>query len=135
MSNQILLWFFVTSKICIVKLNFIGHNKHLTVVSVCAAGIKPEDVGLKPDMPYFNNKNAGRTPKITYLHIYECEKFSVNKLSFKPLSNCAGFLMCKCELIFLNLIIYLYVLFSDGYILLATWWSYSSSQSPWNDSI
>lgn len=47
------------------------------MASLCAAGIKPEDVGLKPDMPYFMNNSARKMPKITYLHIYECEKFSV----------------------------------------------------------
>lgn len=60
--------------------------KILTVASVCAAGIKPEDLGLKPDMPYFSNINGG-TPKITYLHIYECEKFSVTPVYFFKISS------------------------------------------------
>lgn len=39
--------------------------------------MKLEDVGLNPEMPYFRPKvNKGR-PKITYLHLHECEKFSV----------------------------------------------------------
>ncbi|KAJ1443720.1 RmlC-like cupin domain superfamily [Sesbania bispinosa] len=48
------------------------------------AGIKPEDVGLKPDMPYFTNSNARRKPKITYMHIYECEKFSMGIFCLPP---------------------------------------------------
>jgi hypothetical protein len=55
-------------------------HKHLTTAFVCAAGIKPEDLGLKSDMPYFSNISNDATPKITYLHIYECEKFSVTHL-------------------------------------------------------
>ncbi|XP_028751687.1 plant cysteine oxidase 2-like [Neltuma alba] len=39
--------------------------------------IKLEDVGLKPEMPYFRRNAAHKTPRITYLHIYECENFSV----------------------------------------------------------
>ncbi|XP_057753783.1 plant cysteine oxidase 2 [Arachis stenosperma] len=39
--------------------------------------ITPEDVGLKPDMPYFTVNSVQGTPTITYLHIYECEKFSM----------------------------------------------------------
>jgi len=60
-------------------------DKLLTVAYVCAAGIKPEDLGLKSDMPYFSNINGG-TPKITYLHIYECEKFSVTPVYFLKIS-------------------------------------------------
>jgi len=48
-----------------------------TLVFLCADGIKPEDVGLRPDMPYFRTSATQRVPRITYLHIYECEKFSV----------------------------------------------------------
>jgi cysteamine dioxygenase len=44
----------------------------------CADGIKPKDVDLRPDMPYFMANASHRRPKITYLHIYECEKFSVS---------------------------------------------------------
>lgn len=47
------------------------------VVSFCADGIRPEDVGLRPDMPYFRTSATQRVPKIQYLHIYESEKFSV----------------------------------------------------------
>jgi hypothetical protein len=42
--------------------------------------MKPEDVGLKPEMPYFQTQVARRTPPITYLHLYESDKFSVCKL-------------------------------------------------------
>ncbi len=39
--------------------------------------MKPKDVGLTPGMLYFWTQVALRTPKITYLHIHESEKFSV----------------------------------------------------------
>jgi len=47
---------------------------------LCAGEIKQEDLDLRPDMPYFSTNNPRRTPKITYLHIYKCEQFSVIKL-------------------------------------------------------
>lgn len=42
--------------------------------------MKPEDVGLTPEMLYFGTQLARRTPKITYLHLYESDKFSVCRL-------------------------------------------------------
>ena len=39
--------------------------------------LKPEDVGLTPEMLYFRTQVALTTPKIRYLHLYESEKFSV----------------------------------------------------------
>lgn len=52
-------------------------------VVFCADKIRAGDVGLEPDMPYFRASRAQRRmPKITYLHIYECETFSVSKLFF-----------------------------------------------------
>ncbi|CAL5185855.1 unnamed protein product [Lathyrus oleraceus] len=47
-------------------------------------GIKPEDVDLRPDMPYFMANASHRRPKITYLHIYECEKFSMGIFCLPP---------------------------------------------------
>lgn len=41
--------------------------------------LKAEDVGLSPSLPYFRIMRSGR-PVITYLHLYECEKFSVQFL-------------------------------------------------------
>lgn len=59
------------------------------MVCLRAGGIKQEDVGLKPEMPYFTTNNPRRTPKITYLHIYESEQFSVISC------NIAVLLVCK----------------------------------------
>jgi len=42
--------------------------------------MKPGDVGLAPEMPYFRTQLARRTPKIRYLHLYESDKFSVCRL-------------------------------------------------------
>lgn len=41
--------------------------------------MKPKDVGLSPNMPCFEEtENQEAPPPITYVHIYECDKFSVN---------------------------------------------------------
>jgi len=46
--------------------------------------MKPEDVGLKPEMPYFQTQVARRTPPITYLHLYESDKFSMGIFCLPP---------------------------------------------------
>ncbi|XP_021808770.1 plant cysteine oxidase 2-like [Prunus avium] len=71
------------------------------VFSFCGAGIvpspediqrlrsvldtmKPADVGLTPELPYFRMTVARRTPAITYLHLHECEKFSMGIFCLPP---------------------------------------------------
>ncbi|XVF16547.1 hypothetical protein REPUB_Repub10bG0041400 [Reevesia pubescens] len=46
--------------------------------------IQPADVGLTPQMPFFNPPVTQRTPTITYLHIHECEKFSMGIFCLPP---------------------------------------------------
>uniref|UniRef100_A0A2N9EEV4 cysteine dioxygenase n=1 Tax=Fagus sylvatica TaxID=28930 RepID=A0A2N9EEV4_FAGSY len=46
--------------------------------------MKPKDVGLTPGMLYFWTQVALRTPKITYLHIHESEKFSMGIFCLPP---------------------------------------------------
>ncbi|GLT36138.1 hypothetical protein SLA2020_105400 [Shorea laevis] len=46
--------------------------------------IEPKDVGLTPDMPDFRAVGTGRTPPITYQHIFECEKFSMGIFCLPP---------------------------------------------------
>ncbi|KAK2351960.1 Plant cysteine oxidase 2 [Trifolium repens] len=58
--------------------------QHIEILRSVLAGIKPEDLGLKSDMPYFSNISNDATPKITYLHIYECEKFSMGIFCLPP---------------------------------------------------
>ncbi|XP_030482259.2 plant cysteine oxidase 2 [Cannabis sativa] len=46
--------------------------------------MKPEDVGLTPELLYFNPLLRSRTPAITYLHLYECENFSMGIFCLPP---------------------------------------------------
>ncbi|XP_019059210.1 PREDICTED: plant cysteine oxidase 2-like [Tarenaya hassleriana] len=46
--------------------------------------VKPEDVGVNPQMPYFRAKTAGKSPVVTYLHIYKCDKFSMGIFCLPP---------------------------------------------------
>ena len=42
--------------------------------------MKPEDVGLSPDLKFFRARDAaqGTTPTITHTTIYKCPNFSVS---------------------------------------------------------
>ncbi|XWS44270.1 hypothetical protein CRYUN_Cryun15aG0030300 [Craigia yunnanensis] len=46
--------------------------------------IRPADVGLTPQMPFFSPPVTRRAPPITYLHIHECEKFSMGIFCLPP---------------------------------------------------
>ncbi|KAK9107733.1 hypothetical protein Syun_023744 [Stephania yunnanensis] len=46
--------------------------------------MKPDDVGMTPEMPYFKAPENGRVPLITYLHLYDCNKFSIGIFCLPP---------------------------------------------------
>lgn len=46
--------------------------------------LKPEDVGLTPELPYFRETIGNRTPTITYLHLYESDNFSMGIFCLPP---------------------------------------------------
>ncbi|CAA2959710.1 plant cysteine oxidase 2 [Olea europaea subsp. europaea] len=52
-------------------------------LAACLDKMTQADVGLKPNMQFFNDKRA---PVITYLHLHECEKFSIGIFCLPPSS-------------------------------------------------
>ncbi|CAM8972722.1 unnamed protein product [Rhodiola kirilowii] len=46
--------------------------------------VKPTNVGLSPDMPYFKIFETEEVPAVTYLHIYESDKFSIGIFCLPP---------------------------------------------------
>ncbi|XP_039124216.1 plant cysteine oxidase 2-like [Dioscorea cayenensis subsp. rotundata] len=46
--------------------------------------MKPADVGLAQTLPYFLKDNAKGAPPVAYLHLYECDKFSIGIFCLPP---------------------------------------------------
>lgn len=64
-----------------------------------ADAMRPVDVGLTPELPYFRLTTARRTPPITYLHLFECDKFSVSKIlcgTAMQHANLINHCLCSC---------------------------------------
>ncbi|KAE8655778.1 Plant cysteine oxidase 2 [Hibiscus syriacus] len=56
---------------------FVPSPDKIEQLSTLLDEIQAADVGLTPKMPFFSPQVTRRAPTITYLHIHECEKFSI----------------------------------------------------------
>ncbi|CAA7055362.1 unnamed protein product [Microthlaspi erraticum] len=46
--------------------------------------MKPEDVYVSPEMSSFGSQPMGQSPVVTYLHLYECHRFSIGIFCLPP---------------------------------------------------
>ncbi|KAK9116851.1 hypothetical protein Sjap_015798 [Stephania japonica] len=63
---------------------FIPSSKEVQRLQLVLDSMTPNDVGLTPEMPYFMAPENGGVPPITYLHLYECKKFSIGIFCLPP---------------------------------------------------
>lgn len=66
--------------------------------------LKPHDVGIEPSMSCFKNADSKGPPRVTYLHFYDCPKFSFGifclpKSAVIPLHNHPG-MTVFCKILF-----------------------------------
>jgi hypothetical protein len=68
---------------CRSMLDLTIHNlkrtlsDHSTMLLV-SDDLKPRDVGIDPSLPCFRHTESKGPPSVTYLHFYDCSKFSVS---------------------------------------------------------
>ncbi|XP_010242380.1 PREDICTED: plant cysteine oxidase 2 isoform X2 [Nelumbo nucifera] len=62
----------------------VPHAKDVERLRSVLDGMQPADVGLSPAMPYFKTVETEGAPPITYLHLYECNKFSIGIFCLPP---------------------------------------------------
>ncbi|GMI86933.1 plant cysteine oxidase 2, HYPOXIA RESPONSE UNKNOWN PROTEIN 43 [Hibiscus trionum] len=63
---------------------FVPSPDKIEQLSALLDEIQPADVGLTPQMRFFSPQSTRRVPTITYLHIHECEKFSIGIFCLPP---------------------------------------------------
>ncbi|XP_010663397.1 plant cysteine oxidase 2 [Vitis vinifera] len=67
------------------KAGFVPPPKDIERLRSVLDNLKPENVGLSADMPYFRATGSDEVPPpVTYLHIYECDKFSIGIFCLPP---------------------------------------------------
>jgi len=106
--------------------------------------MKPEDVGLSPDLKFFRARDAAQgTPTITHTTIYKCPNFSVSLSAVRIISSMniitiqgtfsykKGTFSYKKNLFLLMSLPCL----ADGYLIFAAECGHPSPQSPWNDGV
>ncbi|KAK4768953.1 hypothetical protein SAY86_027103 [Trapa natans] len=57
--------------------NAIPSPREIARLKAVLDWISAEDLGLSPQMPYFQANRSAASPQLTYLHLYECERFSM----------------------------------------------------------
>ncbi|GAB2299239.1 hypothetical protein Dimus_033309 [Dionaea muscipula] len=63
---------------------FVPQSEDVERLTSVLDSLKPEDVGLTPKMRYFRAAKTKGAPLITYLHLYECDMFSMGIFCLPP---------------------------------------------------
>ncbi|OWM69757.1 plant cysteine oxidase 2-like [Punica granatum] len=64
--------------------NVVPSPQEIENLKTVLDGIRPEHLELSPEMPCFRVNQAEGSPMITYLHLYESEKFSMGIFCLPP---------------------------------------------------
>ncbi|XAR65453.1 Cysteamine dioxygenase [Bertholletia excelsa] len=68
------------------KAGYVPPSDDIQRLRLVLDNIKPEDINVAPTMPYFNgaHEHAEAPTPVTYIHIYDCEKFSIGIFCLPP---------------------------------------------------
>ncbi|KAI4351607.1 hypothetical protein L6164_005951 [Bauhinia variegata] len=76
--------FSILGGLCLRGAGLIPPPQDIEKLKSVLDGIKPEDVGVKPELPFFWPITGRRLQRVSYLHIFDCDKFSMGIFCLPP---------------------------------------------------
>ncbi|KAI4339566.1 hypothetical protein MLD38_024494 [Melastoma candidum] len=66
------------------RTGFVPPPEDICLLRSVLDNLRPEDLGLSANMPYFRRMMVDRPQTISYIHLHECDKFSIGIFCLPP---------------------------------------------------